>query len=284
MQFNATSRSVQGSSASRRLRRAGRVPAIVYGAEGTPQSIELDHNEIYHALRKEEFHSSILSMQLDGKGTQVLLRAVQWHPYKPQVLHVDFQRVAAGQALHTKVPLHFVNAETSPAVKLSGAIINHVLNEVEVNCLPNDLPQFIEVDLGNIIAGARSTWPTSSLPRASRSPRAATSSLPPPSPSRAVRPRKKPLRPKRSKKTPDSRAGYGRHGLPVVLGKTPIVPRPGFFLSPRKCGVGVAGCRCCRGLTAWCRIGCACFGSGLVGTMAAMRPGVSAFGFLSADS
>jgi len=154
MQFNATSRSVQGSSASRRLRRAGRVPAIVYGGDAAPLSVELDHNEIYHALRKEEFHSSILSMQLEGKSSQVLLRAVQWHPYKQQVLHVDFQRVAAGQALHTKVPLHFVNAEASPAVKLSGAIINHVLTEVEVTCLPNDLPQFIEVDLGNIIAGA----------------------------------------------------------------------------------------------------------------------------------
>jgi len=154
MQFNATSRSVQGSSASRRLRRAGRVPAIVYGGDAAPLSIELDHNEIYHALRKEEFHSSILSMQLDGSSTQVLLRAVQWHPYKPQVLHVDFQRVAAGQALHTKVPLHFINAEVSPAVKLSGAIINHVLTEVEVHCLPNDLPQFIEVDLANITAGA----------------------------------------------------------------------------------------------------------------------------------
>jgi len=154
MQFNATSRSVQGSSASRRLRRAGRVPAIVYGADAAPLSIELDHNEIYHALRKEEFHSSILNMQLDGNASQVLLRAVQWHPYKPQVLHVDFQRVAAGQALHTKVPLHFINAEASPAVKLSGAIINHVLTEIEVTCLPNDLPQFIEVDLGNMIAGS----------------------------------------------------------------------------------------------------------------------------------
>lgn len=153
MQFNATSRSVQGSSASRRLRRAGRVPAIVYGADAAPLSIELDHNEIYHALRKEEFHSSILNMQFEGKASQVLLRAVQWHPYKPQVLHVDFQRVAAGQALHTKVPLHFVNADASPAVKLSGAIVNHVLTEVEVTCLPNDLPQFIEVDLGNIVAG-----------------------------------------------------------------------------------------------------------------------------------
>ncbi|MPS27623.1 50S ribosomal protein L25/general stress protein Ctc [Pigmentiphaga sp.] len=154
MQFNATSRSVQGSSASRRLRRAGRVPAIVYGGDAAPLSIELDHNEVYHALRKEEFHSSILSMQLEGKASQVLLRAVQWHPYKQQVLHVDFQRVAAGQALHTKVPLHFINAEASPAVKLSGAIINHVLTEIEVTCLPNDLPQFIEVDLGNMIAGS----------------------------------------------------------------------------------------------------------------------------------
>jgi len=154
MKFNATSRSVQGSSASRRLRRAGRVPAIVYGGEGQPLNIELDHNEIYHALRKEEFHASILSMQLDGKkGDNVLLRSVQWHAYKQQVLHVDFQRVAAGQALHTKVPLHFVNAEISPAVKLSGNVISHVLNELEISCLPNDLPQFIEVDLANVIAG-----------------------------------------------------------------------------------------------------------------------------------
>src|SRR5690606_5466339 len=106
MQFNATLRSVQGSSASRRLRRAGRVPAIVYGASQEPANIELDHNEIYHALRKEEFHASILQMQIDGKSESVLLRTVQWHPYKQQVLHVDFQRVAAGQALHTKVPLH----------------------------------------------------------------------------------------------------------------------------------------------------------------------------------
>lgn len=155
MKFNATARSVQGSSASRRLRHAGRVPAIVYGAGAQPLNIELDHNEIYHALRKEEFHSSILDMEVEGgKGEQVLLRAVQWHAYKQQVLHVDFQRVDANKALHTKVPFHFVNAEVSPAVKLSAAIISHVLTEIEVSCLPADLPKFIEVDLGTMAAGA----------------------------------------------------------------------------------------------------------------------------------
>jgi len=165
MKFNATTRSVQGSSASRRLRRAGRVPAIVYGASQDPVSIELDHNEIFHALRKEEFHASILDMQLDGKSQNVLLRSVQWHAYKPQVLHVDFQRVAAGQALHTKVPLHFVNAEVSPAVKLSHQVITHVLTEIEISCLPADLPQFIEVDLSNVIAGASLHLSEVKLPR-----------------------------------------------------------------------------------------------------------------------
>ncbi|GAB1575929.1 50S ribosomal protein L25/general stress protein Ctc [Bordetella petrii] len=154
MKFTATARSVQGSSASRRLRRAGRVPAIVYGGTAAPLNIELDHNEIYHALRKEEFHASILQMQFDGKEEPVLLRAVQWHAYKPQVLHVDFQRVDANQALHTKVPLHFINGETSPAVKLSNAIISHVMTELEITCLPSALPQFIEVDLGNLLGGA----------------------------------------------------------------------------------------------------------------------------------
>ncbi|CAP44349.1 50S ribosomal protein L25/general stress protein Ctc [Bordetella petrii] len=153
MKFNATARSVQGSSASRRLRRAGRVPAIVYGGSAAPLNIELDHNEIYHALRKEEFHASILQMQLDGKEEAVLLRSVQWHAYKPQVLHVDFQRVDANQALHTKVPLHFINGENSPAVKLSSAIISHVVTELEITCLPAALPQYIEVDLGNLLGG-----------------------------------------------------------------------------------------------------------------------------------
>src|SRR5690606_9806870 len=125
MKFNATSRSDKGTSASRRLRHAGRVPAIVYGGKDEPLNIELDHNEIYHALRKESFHASILDMQIEGgKGQQVLLRAVQWHPYKPQVLHVDFQRVDAKQTITTKVPLHFINGDISPAVKLTGQLIS----------------------------------------------------------------------------------------------------------------------------------------------------------------
>ncbi|NLZ11618.1 MAG: 50S ribosomal protein L25/general stress protein Ctc [Alcaligenaceae bacterium] len=153
MKFTATLRSVQGTSASRRLRNAGRVPAIVYGGTEAPLNIELDHNEIYHALRKEEFHASILDMELDGTSQKVLLRAVQWHPFKQLVLHVDFQRVDAKHFITTKVPLHFINGETSPAVKLSGALISHVLNELEISCLPANLPQFIEVDLGSMVAG-----------------------------------------------------------------------------------------------------------------------------------
>lgn len=154
MQFNATPRSVQGTSASRRLRRASLIPAIVYGGKDKPLNIELDHNEIYHALRKEQFHSSILDMQLEGKSHQVLLRSVQWHPYKQIVMHVDFQRVDADKVLHTKVPLHFINAEISPAVKLSAALISHVFTELEIACLPVNLPQFIEVDLSKLIGGA----------------------------------------------------------------------------------------------------------------------------------
>ena len=165
MKFNATQRSVQGSSASRRLRRAGRVPAIVYGGEPQPANIELDHNEIFHALRKEEFHASILDMNLEGKTEQVLLRAVQWHPYKQQVLHVDFQRVDASHAITTKVPLHFINGDTAPAVKLSGQIISHVLTELEITCLPADLPQFIEVDVGMMVGGASLHLSEIKLPR-----------------------------------------------------------------------------------------------------------------------
>jgi large subunit ribosomal protein L25 len=153
MKVVATTRQTQGSGASRRLRRAAKVPGILYGGNATPTMIELDHNPLYHALRVEAFHASILDMELDGKPEQVLLRAVQWHPYKPVVQHIDFQRVAADQKIVLKVPLHFTNQENSPAVKLSAAIISHVITEITVSCLPADLPEFVTVDLANLQVG-----------------------------------------------------------------------------------------------------------------------------------
>ena len=150
MQISAQTRKDVGTSASRRLRRAKQVPGIVYGGEAAPVQIALDHNALYYALRVEAFHSSILDMDIDGKTQRVLLRNVQWHPYKQQVLHVDFQRVAANQKITVKVPLHFINGENSPAVKQTKAVVNHVMTEIEVQVLPKDLPEFIEVDLAEL--------------------------------------------------------------------------------------------------------------------------------------
>lgn len=152
MQVIAFARSEQGTGASRRLRRAGKTPGIIYGS-GEPQLIELDHNALYHALKKEAFHASILDLEIDGAKQQVLLRDVQYHPFRQLVLHVDFQRVDQSRSLTTKVPLHYMNQEESPAVKLGGAVLTHVLNELEVSCLPSALPEFIEVDLSNFAAG-----------------------------------------------------------------------------------------------------------------------------------
>jgi large subunit ribosomal protein L25 len=155
MQFeiNAQARTLQGSGASRRLRRAGKVPAIIYGGEAAPQAIEIDHNDLLINLKKEAFHASILNIVLDGKKQQVLLRDTQRHAFKPLILHVDFQRVDATHELHIKVPLHFVNEETAPGVKLSGGLVNHVITELDVHCLPKDLPAFIEVDLAALNVG-----------------------------------------------------------------------------------------------------------------------------------
>jgi large subunit ribosomal protein L25 len=153
MKVIAFARKEQGTGASRRLRNAGLTPGIIYGGTTTPVSISLDHNALYHALKKEVFHSSILDMEVDGKTEKVLLRDFQMHAFKQLVLHADFQRVDAKQKIHVKVPLHFINAEVSPAVKLSSAIISHVLSELEVTCLPSDLPEFVEVDLANIEVG-----------------------------------------------------------------------------------------------------------------------------------
>lgn len=153
MKVIAFPRTEQGSGASRRLRNAGQTPGIIYGGTSAPVAIALDHNALFHALKKETFHSSILDMEIEGKVEKVLLRDFQMHAYKQLVLHADFQRVDANQKIHTKVPLHFVNAEVSPAVKLSSAVISHVLNDLDVSCLPGDLPEFIEVDLSKIEAG-----------------------------------------------------------------------------------------------------------------------------------
>ena len=143
----ATTRTLQGTGASRRLRRANKVPGIVYGSGNAATMIELDHNPIYHALRKEAFHASILDLSIDGKSEQVLLRALQMHPYKQQVQHVDFLRIDPNTAIVMKVPLHFSNADLSPAFKQSAAIISHVMNDIQISCLPKDLPEFIAVDL-----------------------------------------------------------------------------------------------------------------------------------------
>jgi large subunit ribosomal protein L25 len=152
MKVVATTRKAQGTSASRRLRHANKVPGILYGADSAPTAIEVDHNPLFHSLRKEKFHASILDMELDGRSEQVLLRDYQMHPYRPLVMHVDFQRIAADKPVHVRVPLHFVGQENSPAVKLSAAIIGHVMQDVDIACLPRDLPEFIEVDLSGLTA------------------------------------------------------------------------------------------------------------------------------------
>ena len=153
IEFIANKRELQGTGASRRLRRAGKVPGIVYGGEVTAQPIELDHNALFHSLKQESFHASILTMNLEGQKHQVLLRDYQMHAFRPLVLHIDFQRVSADKKIHMKVPLHFINADIAPGVKLQGGVASHVLNELNITCLPADLPEFIEVDLKDVSVG-----------------------------------------------------------------------------------------------------------------------------------
>jgi len=151
--ITAFGREDAGKGASRRLRRAGRIPAIVYGGGADPVSIELDHEKTWIASQQEWFYSSILSMDVGGNVEQVLLRDMQRHPYKQLIMHLDFQRVRANEALRAPVQLHFVNAEKSPAGKAADVIIMHELTEVVVSCLPKDLPEYIEVDLGEFKLG-----------------------------------------------------------------------------------------------------------------------------------
>ena len=153
IEFTAFPRAQEGRGACRRMRRTGKAPGVVYGGAAAPTPIELDHNALFHALRTEKFHSSILAMKLDGATTKVLLRDVQMHQFKNEILHVDFQRIDENRRIHMKVPLHFVNGEISPAVKVSGAIVSHVMNDLDISCLPKDLPEYIVVDLAELDVG-----------------------------------------------------------------------------------------------------------------------------------
>lgn len=152
-QINASARKDEGKGASRRLRHAGQVPAIVYGGSAAPESIQIEHNPLWHASQNEWFYASILTLNVDGKSQQVLLRDMQRHPFKQQIMHLDFQRVDENTAIRFNVPLHFLNQEKSPAGKTAGVIVTHELNEVTVSCLPRNLPEFIEVDLSALTAG-----------------------------------------------------------------------------------------------------------------------------------
>lgn len=165
MKFTAFERSKQGTGASRRLRITGRTPAIVYGGTTPPQLVEIDHNALWHALKKEAFHSSVLTMEIGDTSSPVLLRDVQVHPFKQLILHVDFQRVDASTKLHMKVPLHFFGDENSPAIKTEGCIANHVISEIDVLCLPADLPEFIKVDLSGLKKGSSLHLAEISLPK-----------------------------------------------------------------------------------------------------------------------
>ena len=153
MKFVAFERAKQGTGASRRLRITGRTPGIVYGGNAEPLAIELDHNALWHAIKKEAFHASILDMELNGVESKVLLRNVQMHPFKQLILHIDFQRVDANTTLHMKVPLHFSGEENSPAFKIDACLITHVVTDLEVACLPANLPEFIAVDLSDLKKG-----------------------------------------------------------------------------------------------------------------------------------
>ena len=151
--ITATSRKVEGKGASRRLRHSGQVPAIVYGAKGAPANVQIEHNHLWLASQNEWFYSSILQLAIDGKSEKVLLRDMQRHPFKQQILHLDFQRIDENVAIRFNVPLHFLNQDVSPAGKTAGIVVLHELNEIGVSCLPKDLPEFIEVDLSNLDLG-----------------------------------------------------------------------------------------------------------------------------------
>jgi large subunit ribosomal protein L25 len=143
-------RTKQGTSASRRLRTSGRVPGIIYGADKPVQKVELDQAALLRHLKLEVFHASVLDLTVDGVTEPALLRDFQMHPFRPIALHVDFQRVDKNKKIHMKVPLHFVNADICVGVKVGGGVVQHIINDLEILCLPDDLPEYIEVDVKDL--------------------------------------------------------------------------------------------------------------------------------------
>jgi len=150
IEVTAFPRTQQGTGASRRLRGSGRVPGIIYGANEAAAAVEFDHNALFRHLKLEAFHASVLDMTIDGAKQRVLLRDFQMHPWKQQVLHVDFQRIDPTKKIHMRVPLHFMNQEIAVGVKTGGGVVSHTMNEIEVQCLADDLPEYIEVDLKDV--------------------------------------------------------------------------------------------------------------------------------------
>ena len=147
--INAEKRSDIGKGASRRLRRANKIPAIVYGGNTDPESLTVDHDELIKTLENEAFYSSVVTVNVAGKASKVILKDLQRHPFKPKVLHMDLQRVSATETIHMHVPLHFIGEDVAPGVK-EGGLITHNISELEIACMAKDLPEFIEVDVSNL--------------------------------------------------------------------------------------------------------------------------------------
>jgi len=153
IEINAVLRDAKGTGASRRLRHEGKVPGVLYGGKGDAKSIELNAKDLYMQFKHEAFHASILTLNLDGKKESVLLRDYQMHPVRNNIQHIDLQRIDENKKLSVKIPFHFLNEDVAPGVKLEGGVVSHIMVDVDISCLPKDLPTYIEVDLVNLSIG-----------------------------------------------------------------------------------------------------------------------------------
>jgi large subunit ribosomal protein L25 len=152
-ELNAEARDDKGTGASRRLRRAGRIPAVIYGGGKDPAMVSFDHDPVMHMLEVEAFHSSILTVKHHNETEQAILRDVQHHPYKQIIVHMDLQRISAKEKIHMSVPVHFTGEDVAPGVKLEGGIVSHLITEIDVICLPGDLPEYLSVDISQLSIG-----------------------------------------------------------------------------------------------------------------------------------